>query len=134
MQFNITTDYAIRAVVILAIENRKMTAEEISQQMKIPLNYLRKLMKRLNKGGILDVQRGCFGGFSLSKGPEEITLYDIITIIEPTLKINRCMEKECYCSRNAVPTCPVRILYTEVQALVEDILKSCSVKDLIDLM
>lgn len=132
MQFNITTDYAIRAVTILALKNRKMTTEEISTQMSIPINYLRKIMKKLNQKGIVDVQRGCAGGFSLAQNAKDINMYDVVTIMEPTLNINQCMEKDCYCSRNAITFCPVRNLYIGIQSSIVNELKKHTIKDLAD--
>ena len=43
MQFNITTDYAIRTVLYLAMKNRLATAAEISEAMHIPKNYQLKV-------------------------------------------------------------------------------------------
>lgn len=131
MQFNITTDYAIRAVVLLAATDKQMTTEEIGTQMGIPLNYLRKLMKKLNKSGILEVERGRHGGFSLKKEADEISLYEIVASIEPTIKINRCLEEDCYCSRHAITSCPVRKLYANIQLMFEGTLKSYTIGDLL---
>lgn len=131
MQFNITTDYAIRTVVLLAAAQRKMTTEEISTAMAIPLNYLKKIINQLGKKNILDVHRGRYGGFILSKEAKDINLYDIVEAVEPNIKINRCLEEHCYCSRNAIKSCPVRKVYTDLQGKMEEILKNSTVADLV---
>lgn len=134
MQLTLTTDYAIRATAILALENRMMTTIEISNQMKIPVNYLKKLMRQLRGKGIVDVERGRYGGFYLAKKPETISLYDIITTIEPTMKINRCMEKDCYCNMNNIKECPVRQVHVRAQEALEKELKGCSIGDVVNEM
>ena len=131
MQLNITTDYAIRAVLVLAAEQRKMTAEEISTQMSIPLNYLKKISGKLIKKGLLKAQRGIYGGFLLGRDAAEITIYDIVSTMEPTMAVNRCVEEDCYCNRKAVSDCPVRSMYKDIQESLERELKRHTVKDMI---
>ena len=131
MQFNVTTDYAIRTVLVLAAENRMMTADEISTQMSIPFNYLQKIVRKLVVKGILRTKRGRYGGFLLGMKAGEITLYDIISTMEPTIAINRCTEKDCYCNRNAVAACPVRDIYSNMQKNIECELKNHTIAEMI---
>ena len=57
---------------------------------------------------------------------------DVIKITEPTVQINRCMEKDHYCSRTAVNTCQVRKVYSLIQNVLEDSLRNVTFKDLLD--
>jgi len=131
MQFNITTDYAIRTVLYLAIRNEIVTSKEIAESMGIPLYYLFKITAKLVKVGILQRFQGVNGGFMLQKTPEQITLYDIIEALESTTKINRCLEEDKYCSRFATDNCPVRNFYVKTQNEIEDKLKSVTIEKLL---
>lgn len=118
MQLNITTDYAIRTVLYLAIQGKITPSNEISERMGIPKNYLLKITRKLSEAGIISRHKGIYGGFALKKKPKEITLLDIIEIMEGTTKINRCLEEDEYCSRFATDTCPVRSFYASLQGYV----------------
>lgn len=95
MQLNITTDYAIRIVSYLAIRGELVNSETIASVMGIPRGYVLKITKKLVRAGIAARVIGAQGGFLLDKGPEKISLYEIINIMEPTTRLNRCLEAVC---------------------------------------
>ena len=132
MQFNITTDYAIRTVILLAKEQKKLKTEYISEMLGIPLSYLRKIIKKLNRDGIVTIHQGCQGGITLAESAESINLYDVIAAIEPTIKQNRCLEDDCHCGKNEANNCPVKRLYENLQAKMEDTLKGRRIVDMIE--
>jgi len=116
MQLNVTTDYAIRIVLYLAIKKRVINSNEIAQAMGIPPNYIMKITRTLKNAGLLSEKRGVVGGFVLIRNPDELTLLDIVDALEKTLNINRCLEEDEFCSRNAAAFCSVRKLLVQLQA------------------
>jgi len=132
MQLNITTDYAIRTVLYLAIQNRISTSKEISEAMGIPLYYQFKITTKLVKSGIVKCFHGIRGGFCLNKTTTEISLFDIINAFEPTTRLNRCLEDDEYCSRFATKSCPVRNFYRGMQSEIEKNLSKVTVADLLN--
>lgn len=131
MQINITTDYAIRIVLFLAIKQSKITSKELSENLGIPQNYLLKISRELSKAKIIKKLVGVNGGFVLNRGTDEITLFEIINLMEPTTKLNRCLEEDEYCSRYATKSCPVRKVYIKMQDTWEEMLKGIKLKDLV---
>lgn len=131
MQINITTDYAIRIVFFLAIKQSKITSKELSENLGIPQNYLLKISRELSKAKIIKKLVGINGGFVLNRSIEDITLFEIINLMEPTTKLNRCLEEDEYCSRYATKDCPVRKVYIKMQNTWEEMLKGIKLKDLI---
>lgn len=131
MQFNITTDYAIRTVLYLAIKGEIATSREISEAMGIPPHYQLKLTSKLAKSGIIKRIQGVKGGFMLKMRPKDITLFAIINTMEPTMRINRCLEDDEYCSRFATKECPVRGFYIQMQLEIEETLRSMTVEALL---
>lgn len=119
MQLNISTDYAVRSLLYLATCGRQASSSEISKAMKIPDNYLYAVMGKMKKAGLAYATRGVNGGWSLSKDPDDIKLLDIIEVMEGTIKINRCLQDDQYCSRDGAATCQVHEFYDEVQKQVE---------------
>ena len=125
MQLHVTTDYAIRTVVYLAIK------DEIAMAMGIPPSYVLKITSKLVVAGIIKRIVGAQGGFLLAKKPTEISLYEIINVLEATTKLNRCLEAGRYCSRFATENCPVRAFYCELQSLIEKKLQAMTVASLL---
>ena len=115
MQLNVTTDYAIRIVLHLAQKDGFATSKEISEEMHIPHTYIPKITRLLKEAKILSEKRGVYGGFMLTRSPDEIKLLDIVGSLEKTVNINRCLEEDQYCSRHAVAYCKVRKLLAEIQ-------------------
>ena len=116
MQLKLSTDYAIRIVMYLAEKQQTANSEEISVQMGIPRTVVATLATPLQKAGILTTLRGVGGGFTLSRDPADISLHEIINLIEGTTRINRCLEADGFCSRNATDTCELHRYYQLVQA------------------
>ena len=90
MQLKLATDHAIRTLLYLSTTNCTCATSEISEAMHISLNYLRSTILNLRSAGLVSTRGGQFGGCRLLKSPEEITLYDVISIMEGTIKIKPC--------------------------------------------
>lgn len=132
MQLNISTDYAIRIVLYLAIKGDAANSTEISAQMGIPQTVIATLASPLQKAGILATQRGAGGGFSLCRKPEDISLHEIVNLMEGTTRINRCLEPDGYCSRNGAPNCPVHQFYTRIQAYLDTAFQNKTIASLME--
>ena len=131
MQLNITTDYAIRIVYYLALKEETITASDLASVLKIPVNYISKITKKLKAAEIVQACEGIKGGYALMKKPGMISLFDIVSSMEVTMKINRCLEPDGFCSRNATDYCNVHKALLNVQKTYEDALKSVTIADLI---
>ena len=127
MQLNITTDYAIRIVLYLATSQGK----ELPENLCIPQHYILKVTKKLENEKLINVQNGKNGGFSIAKDKAQINLLDIIKLMEPTIKINRCLEPDKYCSRCATEYCSVRKTYCFLQKIMEERLSSITVEEIL---
>ena len=112
MQLKITTDYAVKIVLYLAIERRIITSHELSNALCIPQSMVLKIGRRLSDAEILDISTGVQGGFSLKKN-------------------YRCLEEDEFCSREAVPYCTVRQTYRMIQDDLEKRLSKITIHDLI---
>lgn len=131
VQFTLTTDYAIRAVLSLKEKGQIKRAGDIAEEMKIPPAYLNKILKKLRTNGFVGSTAGINGGHYLLKGLDEITLYDIVLIMEPTVKCNRCLEPDEYCSRFATDYCSVRQYFTVLQDELENKWLSITLQEIV---
>jgi Rrf2 family protein len=77
------TDYGVRALINLAQNHPGgQAAPAISQDMDIPVGFLRQVLQELGRAGLVTSQPGRTGGYTLAKDPKDITLYDIIQALE----------------------------------------------------
>jgi Rrf2 family protein len=91
MIFSQTAEYALRAVVCLASRtDRPWTNQQLAAVTQVPSNYLSKLMQSLRRAGIIHAQRGVGGGFRLQRPAHEISVLDVIRVVEPIQRIHTC--------------------------------------------
>lgn len=131
MQLKITTDYAIRIVYYLACRSEVITASELAYELKIPESYIPKITKKLKEANIITACEGIKGGYSLAKKTEDISLFDIISSTEVTMKLNHCLEEDGFCSRNATEHCKVHKILLDVQQTYDNLLKGIKVSEII---
>jgi Rrf2 family protein len=67
---------------------------DISKRQNISLKYLEHLTRTLRDAGLIQSQRGAFGGHMLKKAPADITIGDIVRTLEKTTAITECAEAE----------------------------------------
>ena len=108
------------------------SASGIAKVVGIERVHTQKILRRLQKSGLVKSTMGSAGGFSLTSAPEEISLLNIITAMEKTILINRCLEEDRYCSLTQTHICPVRSVYIKLQDQIESYLEGISLADLIN--
>jgi Predicted transcriptional regulator len=91
MRINLMTDYAVRIVCCMhECEEGVITSSQISKKEGISHGILMKVLKQLREEGIVISYRGrgqVVGGYKLRRTVKEITLLDIIEMMEGTLKL-----------------------------------------------
>ena len=89
MRLNARVDYALRAVVELASApagpTSPVTADRLATAQEIPPKFLESILLQLRRGGIISSQRGPDGGYWLARPAAEISLADIIRVIDGPL-------------------------------------------------
>jgi len=56
--------------------------EDLAKSEAVPANYLVQILSELRNGGLISSKRGKQGGYALARAPEDVTLYDIVKLIE----------------------------------------------------
>jgi len=88
MKASLKLEYSLRVLSQLARKNRGgavTRVEELAKLEAIPRNYLVQLLNELREGGLVDSKRGKTGGYRLAKAPEDISLKQVLTVVEPDL-------------------------------------------------
>ena len=131
MQLKNSTDYAIRIVCYLAAQERMVSTSELSRKLNVSANYVPKIAKKLKNAKIVTACEGTNGGYMLAKQPENISLMEIISCVEETMAINRCLEEDRFCSRNLEDTCKIHKILLSLQNTYNNKLESVKVSDVI---
>lgn len=86
MRLSARVDYALRAAAELASSgDRPLTSEKLARAQQIPPKFLESILLQLRRGGVVNSQRGPEGGYWLARPPEEISLAEIIRVIDGPL-------------------------------------------------
>jgi len=85
MRLSARVDYALRAVVEVAATGGPLTAERIARAQEIPPKFLESILLQLRRGGIVNAQRGPDGGYWLARPAADISLADVIRVIDGPL-------------------------------------------------
>jgi Rrf2 family protein len=125
MRITLEADYAVRIVYYLATTNAKSDAGAIADQVGVTMRFTLKILGKLSRAGIVRSFKGAAGGYVLSKSPEEISLLDIITIVDGPIAINKCLWPAAGCSRVAdKEKCPFHIEFQRVSDIISKELES----------
>jgi Rrf2 family protein len=128
--------YALKALLVLGQEHGKgpILISEIVAREHIPHKFLETILLELKNQGILISKKGKGGGYSLCRSPAQITLGQVIRVIDGPLAPLPCVSKtayrrcdECIDER----TCGVRLVMREVREATARILDSTSLADLL---
>ncbi len=124
------TDYAVRALCFIARSKEKiLTAADLVSALRMPQPFLRKLLQKLNKAGILASYKGAGGGFLLDEAPHSITLLRLITIFQGDFELSECLFKKRSCPGQ--DTCLLRAKIKVIERRVAAELKKINIGSLI---
>ena len=82
MQFNTSTDYAIRMILYLAKESKTVSSSKLATFIGVSSRYLLQISAKLRDAGLIEVTYGGNGGFRLIHPANKISLFDIVIIMK----------------------------------------------------
>lgn len=131
MFFSRELDYALRILRALA-KNELLATKQICEVEYIPQPYTYKILKKLEKAGLVKGQRGTNGGYQLAKPNDKITMYDVYIAIEKDLYINECFKPECICPHNSCgKSCLIHVEMTKMQKQLTEMLKQRNIDEIL---
>ena len=122
--FSKKCEYGMQAILYLAAKEKGalVSAEEISKVLKIPREFISKILQSLKDSGLINSSKGKSGGFSLAKSSSRIKLIDIVAAIDGLELFDDCVLGFPECS----PThpCPVHDTWGTLRTQAYDMLNS----------
>jgi len=73
---------AIKSLIILGLESKRLSVREIAEAEDLSVRYLEQVISSLKKNHLVDSLKGANGGYALAKSADQITVFDIVTAIE----------------------------------------------------
>ena len=107
-----------------------MTSHDLAKRIDAPVKFFEQVLMELKKGGIVKSKRGNEGGYLLSKAPSEITIGDVVRIIEGPIEPIACV-KENYASCVDINACVFRNIWQRVYQATSDIIDHVTFEELV---
>lgn len=129
-----TSKYAVRAVIYLALngtKDAKIGIKQISKDLEIPTPFLGKILQSLAKHKLLASTKGPHGGFSLGKNPYDISLMDIVEIIDGLDSFDMCVLGLKTCTESHT-NCPVHSDYATIREQLKNLFQSENIGILVE--
>jgi Rrf2 family protein len=131
MRITAKADYAIRATLELAAaESPPLKRDEIAEAQKIPVKFLETILAELKHASILTSQRGADGGYSLARPADEITLGDVLRVIEGPLATVRDDRPESTTYRG--PAEALQEVWVALRSNMRAVLEGVTLQDIVD--
>src|SRR5208337_2269367 len=124
--------YGVRLMLDLALHegDGPVTLKDIAARQEISEKYLSNLIPLLKNAGFVHSVRGSQGGYTLARPPRDITLKDILLVLEGSMCLVECTEKPMLCQRSG--DCLVRDVWSEVTGKMFEALESFTLESLIE--
>ena len=124
------TDYAFRVLVSLA---RRWPGEEVSARVlaeegDVSYQFACKILQSLHEGKLVESSMGPKGGYRLSREPSEITMQDVVGVVQGPIKANKCMLETGACDRKG--HCPLTVKMEDLEDCVNGFLKGVTLAEM----
>ena len=89
---SVTIEYALRAMIYLATlePGVSVNSQQIAARTMVPQSYLSKILRHLVVAELVSSQRGPNGGFSLLGPAHRVSIFDIVSAVDPIQRVKRC--------------------------------------------
>lgn len=135
MRITAVEEYGLRCLLTLARKGLagQLSITEIAEQEGLSVPYVSKLLAILRRAGLVKAERGRSGGFTISRPPRDISLYEVLTVLGGPLIDPRHCQK--YTGRREqcvhVGECSVHDVLGGLAGYVQEFLSDTSVEDLV---
>ncbi len=131
MRLTQKSKYAVRALVELALNEQDcpLGVAEIARRQRIPERFLEQILGELRRANILESRRGAHGGYRFAIPTEEISVLDIVEILDGEIRPARCSAGGvCYIAD--APLCVTSKVWDEAREALEGVFGRYSIAQL----
>jgi Rrf2 family protein len=131
MKLSTRARYGVRLMVELALNYGKgpVYLKDIAKIQNISEKYLSLIIIPLRGIGLVNSSRGAYGGYSLAKDPSQITMKEIVDVLEGDCSLVDCVKDPSTCPR--VPICASHDIWAIIGGKISETLSSISLDMLV---
>ena len=129
-------EYGLRAMMALAIPTADgqppiLQIREIAEREQMPGKFLEQILLALKNAGLLHSKMGVGGGYHLSRPAAEISLGQIVRVLDGPLAPVKCVSQMAYepCGCPDEETCGLRLVMGDVRNAISEVLDGTSLAD-----
>jgi len=132
-------EYALRSLINLGIaaemKRELVQVSELAENEQLPVKFLEQILHVLKEAGIVDSQRGRFGGYRLAKPARKIFIGEVVRLIDGPLAPIGCVSQTAYepCTCPDEAHCGLRMLMVDVRNAIAGILDKYSLADVVEI-
>jgi len=132
MKISARSRYATRILIDLAMndDDAPVRTTAISERTGITVQFIEQILKPLRQAELVTSKRGAMGGYTLNRKVEDISLGEIIRVMEGPLTLTDCCDDADLCNRSG--SCVTRDAWRRVSAVLANSLDSIKLSDVID--
>jgi Rrf2 family protein len=105
-----------------------LSCESIARREGLSKKYLDRILSLLRSASLIESYRGQGGGYSLARPPEQISLNEVVSVLEEGLSIMPCASDPKACARSE--NCTTRGVWRAVSSAVDDALAGITLADI----
>ena len=124
--------YGLKAMFELSLtqKNGPVPLRQIAQRQNISEQYLEQIFSSLKKSGLIKSVRGAQGGYLLGKEPKDITVGDILRVLEGPISISDCVIDDDICENSGI--CVAKVVWERIKQGIEDVINSITLQDMVN--
>jgi Rrf2 family protein len=127
--------YGLKALLELAAESgqRPVHAAELAERQGLPRKFLEAILLELKRHGLLHSKKGRGGGYVLTRKPGDITIGQVIRVLDGPLALTPCVSRTAYRRCDECldeETCGIRLAMKEVRDATAHILDNTTLAGL----
>ncbi|WP_101772770.1 RrF2 family transcriptional regulator [Peptostreptococcus faecalis] len=132
MKLSTKGKYGLKAMFELALcsSSKPVSLKHIAKQQNISDQYLEQIFSALKKANLVKSVRGAQGGYFLSKDASDITVADILKVLEGNMVFTECLLSEDACEN--FDSCSTRYVWARIKQSIEEVTNSISLQDMVD--
>jgi Rrf2 family transcriptional regulator, cysteine metabolism repressor len=132
MKITYKGDYALKAILDLSLHYglALVTISDMSRRINAPVKFMEQILLELKRGGFIESKRGKIGGYALAKAPSQISVGDIVRLIEGPTEPISCI-KQGYADCDDVGKCVFRKIWQDVSQATSNIIDNVTFEDLV---
>ncbi|EMI54859.1 RrF2 family transcriptional regulator [Rhodopirellula sallentina] len=129
MKLTTQTDYALRTLMFLATRDTRSKVADIANLFAISTNHVAKVVNLLARAGYVHSTRGIGGGIELALDPVDISVGEVIQLMESDTHLLSCVGTDDSCLIHSF--CKLKKVLSEAERVQQEYLHGVTLAEVI---